>query len=81
MTMKTSKIFLLALAAMLSALVFFSCDRLDGTASTNAAPHVEFVNTPFDSTEFNYAPIVYWRGYDNDGLISGFSIMMIRPAA
>lgn len=70
--MKNTKIVLLVVTALITAVCFYSCNRLDGTESDNAAPEVRFINTPFDSTGFNYAPIVYWIGYDSDGLISGY---------
>jgi hypothetical protein len=32
------------------------------------------VNVPMPGDTFNYAPVVYWYGWDDDGLLSGFQI-------
>ncbi len=61
---------LLAIAGLMVATS--SCDRTTGSEDANQSPTVNFVNTPQDSTEFSFAPIVYWIGYDADGLISGY---------
>ncbi|MBI5058175.1 hypothetical protein HZB60_00155 [candidate division KSB1 bacterium] len=70
--MRNTKYFLAACAVLIAVFVFDGCDRLTGDANPNAAPDVRFVNTPMDTSTFNYAPIVYWIGYDSDGLISGY---------
>lgn len=48
------------------------CDRLNDTPNSNQSPTVRFVNFPVDSTEFSYAPIVYWQGFDPDGFVVEF---------
>ncbi len=53
--------------------VFAGCDRFTDTPENeNQAPTVRFVNFPEDSTQFSYAPIVYWQGFDPDGFVNGF---------
>jgi hypothetical protein len=52
---------------------YVGCDRLKGTLNENQRPIVEFVNVPIDSSGFNYAPIIYWFGYDPDGLVEFYS--------
>ena len=52
--------------------MFWGCNRLDGKEDTNQSPVVAFVNVPLDSSEFNYAPVVRWTGYDPDGLIQAY---------
>ena len=66
------KLWLVLLATMVAGGIFWSCDRLSGDMSANQAPTVAFVNVPADSSQFSYAPVVYWTGYDPDGLVSAF---------
>jgi len=74
-------------ATILCAVIVFAalagCDRYkDDTPSTNQLPTVRFVNTPEDSTQFSYAPIVHWQGYDPDGFVVGFdAILTSDPVA
>lgn len=70
--MKKFHLLLMALVAVTALLFVGGCDRLKGDENLNQAPDVRFINTPFDSTSFSYAPTVYWIGYDPDGLISGY---------
>jgi len=35
-------------------------------------PEVYLVNVPFDSSTFNYAPVVHWTGFDPDGQVTNF---------
>lgn len=62
---------ILLFTGLLMALVV-GCDRLNDTPSSNQSPTVRFVNFPVDSTEFSYAPIIYWQGFDPDGFVTGF---------
>ena len=63
---------ILLFAGLLIAFVA-GCDRFkDDTPDANQAPTVRFVNFPEDSTQFSYAPIVYWQGFDPDGFVTGF---------
>ncbi len=66
------KLWSVLLAAMAVGGIFWGCDRLSGDLATNQAPTVAFVNVPADSSQFSYAPVVYWTGYDPDGLVSTF---------
>jgi hypothetical protein len=70
--MKHAKYILAALAMLIATFLFYGCDRMNGKQNDNQAPIVEFVNTPMDTSTFNYAPIVYWSGKDADGYVSGY---------
>ncbi|MCB9367346.1 MAG: hypothetical protein H6506_01530 [Calditrichaeota bacterium] len=56
-------------------LAVVGCDRyVDKDADPNQAPHVRFVNFPEDSSQFSYAPVIHWTGWDDDGEILGFEL-------
>lgn len=65
-------IFLIAALTVVTAAVFWGCDRLTGDPDANQLPEVFFVNVPLDSTVFNYAPVVRWIGHDSDGMITSY---------
>ncbi|MFZ5432799.1 MAG: hypothetical protein ACOZB3_03395 [Calditrichota bacterium] len=52
--------------------LFWGCDLMDGKFNENQAPEVYLVNVPFDSSTFNYAPVVHWTGFDPDGQVTYF---------
>ena len=62
----------LLLALVMAGGIFWSCDRLDGEVTGNQPPVAEFVNVPLDSSQFSYAPTVYWTGHDPDGFVTAF---------
>jgi hypothetical protein len=66
------KLWWVLLAAAAVGGIIWSCDRLSGDVAGNQAPTVAFVNVPLDSSQFSYAPTVYWTGYDPDGLITAY---------
>ena len=66
------KYLLFAVLTLTAVGLFWGCNRLDGKEDTNQSPVVAFVNVPLDSSEFNYAPVVRWTGYDPDGLIQAY---------
>ena len=69
---KTLKLWWVLIAVLAAGGIFWSCDRLDGTIEENKPPVVEFVNVPLDSSQFSFAPTVYWVGHDPDGFLTGF---------
>jgi hypothetical protein len=72
---------LLILAALFAA-VFVGCDQYsDKAADPNKAPSVWFVNFPEDSSQFSYAPTIYWQGFDTDGFVTGFEFFDDTSAA
>ena len=69
-------IYRIALLVGLLALIvggYVGCDRYKGTLTSNQQPVVTFINVSVDSSLFNYAPIIYWSGYDPDGLVEFYS--------
>lgn len=70
---------LLLLAASLSLLG--GCGDMKGDVDVNQAPSVRFVTVPLDSSEFNFAPIIYWTGSDPDGFVEYYSYADITDSA
>ncbi len=77
----SSKIVLLLLAAFLLSMLVISCGDLKGTQDANIPPSVKFVTVPLDSSEFDFAPIIYWNGSDEDGFVEYYSFADITDSA
>jgi hypothetical protein len=45
---------------------------MSGDVTENQLPVVQFVNVPLDSSQFSFAPTVYWFGYDPDGFVTAY---------
>lgn len=72
---------LLGIAVLVFAAMFAGCGGYDGSVDVNKAPVVSFVTVPLDSSEFNFAPVIYWKGNDPDGFVEYYSYADITDEA
>ncbi len=66
---------------LLLALMLAGCGNMEGDQDVNIPPSVRFVTVPLDSSEFNYAPTVYWAGSDPDGFVEYYSFADVTDSA
>ncbi len=71
----------LALSLVILAGMLAGCGDVEGEQDTNQSPVVKFVTVPLDSSEFSYAPTVYWAGSDPDGFVEYYSYADITDSA
>lgn len=82
--MRSKTLFLLTALLMLPLLVFLQgCGDVEGDLNANQSPTVEFVNVHnnSDSTVYDIAPMIYWKGNDPDGFIEFYSYADITESA
>lgn len=57
------------------------CGRMEGEVNPPRPPVVDFVDVPPDSSTFDYAPVIYWKGSDPDGFVEYYSYADITDSA
>ncbi len=91
--MRSRVLYLLTAVLILPvALWLTACTDYDGDVMENMPPEVEFVNVhqdidnmpddvEVDTVVYDYAPVIYWKGSDEDGFIEYYSYADITEAA
>ncbi len=63
------------------ALLVAGCGKIDGDFNPNQPPTLSFVTVPLDSSEFSFAPVIYWAGNDPDGFVEYYSFADVTDTA